>query len=111
MWWLSFRGGTVVIVTAASLAHARVLAFPRPAPCLHAQRGLLLFISALAIFAAPERTEARRDSSSPLGLGETRLIAARLAAFLQGLQERLQHNKIMASAPRRVEMIGTYSYL
>jgi hypothetical protein len=26
MWWLSFRGGTVVIVTAASLAHARLLA-------------------------------------------------------------------------------------
>jgi hypothetical protein len=26
MWWLSFRGGDVVIVTAASLAHARLLA-------------------------------------------------------------------------------------
>jgi hypothetical protein len=26
MWWLSFRGGGVVIVTAASLAHARLLA-------------------------------------------------------------------------------------
>src|SRR5262245_4435824 len=38
-------------------------------------RGLLLIISALAIFAAPERTEARRNSSSPLRLGETRLIA------------------------------------
>jgi hypothetical protein len=26
MWWLSFRGGGVVILTAASLAHARLLA-------------------------------------------------------------------------------------
>jgi hypothetical protein len=26
MWWLSFRGGEVVIVKAASLAHARLLA-------------------------------------------------------------------------------------
>jgi hypothetical protein len=26
LWWLSFRGGAVVIVTAASLAHARLLA-------------------------------------------------------------------------------------
>jgi hypothetical protein len=26
MWWLSFRGSTVVIVTVASLAHARLLA-------------------------------------------------------------------------------------
>jgi hypothetical protein len=26
MWWLSFRGGSVVIVTAASLVHARLLA-------------------------------------------------------------------------------------
>ena len=37
-------------------------------------QGLLLFISVLAVFAAPERSEARRNSTAPLRLGETQLI-------------------------------------